>query len=777
MRPTAGRRPVARPLRRRHVPVRGVRLRRRAGAAVARTTSTRTDDVVSLLTIPIVPSLVYAALLVVMAVALRRRLRAAWWVLVIWWLVLPEIGRIVAIAEGERVVLDAVGFVLVAARHRARGPGAPPVRRPAGARAASGPRSPCSCVGGAVVLLGGAALVSGFGTVPGLRLVGGVRVRRDARRPRPGRRRHRPSHAPLWVPARHRPGRRRRRRRRRHAAVPGARATPARLDAADEAQVRTLLRDFGDHDSLGYFATRRDKSVVWDTGDAGHGTRRGLLPGRRLGEPGQRQPGRRPAALAGRDRRVARQARQQRLVARGDGRRATRAPRRTPRPGSRMLDIGDEAILDMRTFSLTGPGMKAVRQSVTRLQRRGYTTRVLRHASLTDADFARSERRPPAQWRGDGGDERGFSMALGRLGDPLDGDCVLVAGPTTRDGQLRGFLSFVPWGRTGLSLDLMRRDPTADNGLVELMVACLAERAATFGDRPGLAELRDVPRGVRARRRDRRRPDRPAVAAVACCWPAATGSWSRSTARTRSTSPEWQPRFICFEYTSDLPRVGTAAGSAEGFLTAPSISLLRRTGRGASDALDTGGAEYAAAVLAQIPPAPDAVAEALSTDAPARAAARTPGQARPAARARASTPTRSTYPRTHTLAQVARRGRRRCRPTPRPGVRVSVAGRVLLKRDMGELGFAHAARRQRRPAGHGRRGRRGRRRSSTFWEHDVDLGDHVGVTGEVVTTHRGELSVARRVASRSPASRCARCPTSTRASPTPRRASATATST
>ena len=33
--------------------------------------------------------------------------------------------------------------------------------------------------------------------------------------------------------------------------------------------------------------------------------------------------------------------------------------------------------------------------------------------------------------------------------------------------------------------------------------------------------------------------------------------------------PEWQPRFICFEYASDLPRVGAAAGSAEGFLTAP----------------------------------------------------------------------------------------------------------------------------------------------------------------------------------------------------------------
>ena len=31
--------------------------------------------------------------------------------------------------------------------------------------------------------------------------------------------------------------------------------------------MRTLLRDFGDLDSLGYFATRRDKAVIWDRDD------------------------------------------------------------------------------------------------------------------------------------------------------------------------------------------------------------------------------------------------------------------------------------------------------------------------------------------------------------------------------------------------------------------------------------------------------------------------------------------------------------------------------
>jgi len=48
-------------------------------------------------------------------------------------------------------------------------------------------------------------------------------------------------------------------------------------------------------------------------------------------------------------------------------------------------------------------------------------------------------------------------MALGRLGDPADGDCVLVEA-IDREGDRQALLSLSPWGRTGLSLDLMRRD-------------------------------------------------------------------------------------------------------------------------------------------------------------------------------------------------------------------------------------------------------------------------------------------------------------------------------
>jgi lysyl-tRNA synthetase class 2 len=71
---------------------------------------------------------------------------------------------------------------------------------------------------------------------------------------------------------------------------------------------------------------------------------------------------------------------------------------------------------------------------------------------------------------------------------------------------------------------------------------------------------------------------------------------------------------------------------------------------------------------------------------------------------------------------------------------VSVVGRVLLKRDGGKLCFASLR------DGSGdlqvmlSLDKVGEAQLES-WKRDVDLGDHVGVTGEVITSKRGELSV------------------------------------
>jgi lysyl-tRNA synthetase class 2 len=435
------------------------------------------DDLVSVLTIPIVPNLVYAALLVVLGVGLLRRLRAAWWVLVVWLLALPEIGRLVSLATGEGSVATVVGLALVAAllvvawRVRPQFAARAPRRQWVTALLAL-------VVGWSVTVVLGGLLTQRFGTAPDFGSA--VLHVQDSVLGDLGRQVLDVDDgvsSPLWVRA--------------IVNVLGATTVlgsayllfraprfTKTLDAADEARVRTLLRGFGDEDSLGYFATRRDKGVVWDLEDVA-AARAGvsyrvfgsvaLASGNPLGDPAHW------GAAIERWRSLAR-ANGWSLAVMGAGEKGARA---YDDAGLVAYEIGDEAILDLRSFSLNGPGMKPVRQAAHRLQRRGYTTRVSRHSQLDAARFAELES-AAGQWRGDGGDERGFSMALGRLGDPLDGDCVLVEA-RDGDGALRGFLSFVPWGRNGLSLDLMRRDPSADNGLVELMVSSLAERAGAFG--------------------------------------------------------------------------------------------------------------------------------------------------------------------------------------------------------------------------------------------------------------------------------------------------------
>jgi lysyl-tRNA synthetase class 2 len=690
----------------------------------------RWHDVISMLTIPIVPNLVYAALLIAMGIALRRRLRTAWWLLIIWWIILPQIGRIYSIITGGPL-LQIVGLVIMSVvlvivwRARSQFLAHGVVRNLIAAII-------CFLVGLLVILVLGTWLVNTFGTAPDLstatlhvvdKLLGEVGLTRPDE-----------VTSPLWVTI--------------LLDLLGAATIltstyllfkpppeTKTLSAVDEARVRTLLRTFGDSDSLGYFATRRDKSIVWNTGDpatarAGVSYRVigsvSLASGNPVGDPEHW------GSAIERWRAKAR-ANGWSLAVMGAGELGAAA---YTEAGLTAFEIGDEAILDMRSFSLNGPGMKSVRQSVSRLQRRGYTTNVVRHGDLDPAQFDALSA-SAARWRGDGGDERGFSMALGRLGDPLDSQCVLVEAHDV-DGTLHGFLSFVPWGRNGLSLDLMRRDPTADNGLVELMVASLAERAAAFSvGRVSLnfAMFREAfERGAQIGAGPIARLWRQALLVASRNWQ--LESLYRSNAKYQ---PEWQPRYICFEYTSDLPRVGTAAGSAEGFLTRPSLATLHRHGKEpAAGALERAGEAYAAEVTAQIPEEPDAVAEAMSLEGlPEQVRVRREKLKR--LREQGINPYPVTFPRTHTLAQV-RAEAGELPPDTRTGRQVSVAGRVILSRDGGKLCFATLR------DGSGDLqimialdavGPEVLRR----WRHDVDLGDHVGVIGEVITTKRGELTV------------------------------------
>jgi lysyl-tRNA synthetase class 2 len=347
----------------------------------------------------------------------------------------------------------------------------------------------------------------------------------------------------------------------------------ARLTADDEARVRELLARQGRRDSLGYFALRRDKAVVFsETGKAAVSYRvvSGVMlaSGDPIGDP-EAWPGAIKVFLE--------EARRHAWVPAVMGCGEQGGEVWVREAGLRALELGDEAICEVCDFTLEGRAMRNVRQMVTRVERAGYKTDVRRLRDMTPYEI-NDIRRQAAAWRG-AVVERGFSMALGRFGDPADSDCVAVT--AYKDDRLAAVLHFAPWGSDGLSLDLMRRDRAADPGLNELLIVAAMRAAPDLGvTRLSLnfAVFRSaLERGGKLGAGPILRLWRE-VLLIASRW-FQIESLYRFNAKFR---PLWEPRFICYRNAREIPRVAIAALEAEAFLVWPHQWLAIRRARHAT---------------------------------------------------------------------------------------------------------------------------------------------------------------------------------------------------
>lgn len=335
---------------------------------------------------------------------------------------------------------------------------------------------------------------------------------------------------------------------------------PHPIQPDEEDRLRRLLAAHGSRDSLGYFALREDKSIVFSpTGKAAVAYR--VIAGVSLasGDPiGDNEAW--PGAIAAWLDEARGFAWTPAVLAAGE--RGAEAYRRA---GLDALEVGDEAIVETGDFTLEGRAMRGVRQAVSRLQRKGYSVKIDRLEDLPADELGRLVRLADG-WR-DGQVERGFSMALGRFGDPRDPGLVVVR-CTDEAGQVQGLLSFVPWGEDGLSLDVMRRAPQSDNGVVELMITTVLAEADSL-------RIRRLSLNFAMFRAVFERGGRLGAGPVLRIWHRvlllASRFWQieslyRANAKYR---PTWEPRFICFAQPRDLPRIGAAALEAEAFLRRP----------------------------------------------------------------------------------------------------------------------------------------------------------------------------------------------------------------
>lgn len=141
--------------------------------------------------------------------------------------------------------------------------------------------------------------------------------------------------------------------------------------------------------------------------------------------------------------------------------------------GLKTLKIGEEAIIDLPHFNVDSLKRK-VRRASRHISEAGIEATAYRRDTIPEAVLAQLGE-ISRQWvDSKGGEERGFSMTLGRLPRESDADCEVVV--ATQGERVWGYLAFVPvYGSNGWSLDSMRRRVDSPNGLMEHMVMHAAE--------------------------------------------------------------------------------------------------------------------------------------------------------------------------------------------------------------------------------------------------------------------------------------------------------------
>jgi lysyl-tRNA synthetase class 2 len=349
-----------------------------------------------------------------------------------------------------------------------------------------------------------------------------------------------------------------------------AEPSPA-LSDEDEQKIRDLLARQGARDSLGYFSLRRDKSVIWSPTGKSCVTYRVvsgvmLAGGDPIGDP-EAWPGAIRAFLDTADRHA--------WVPAVMGCSEVGAEVWCREGNLDALEFGDEAFINIADFNLEGRAMRNVRQMVNRVGRQGYKAELRREKDFTaeelDALWSQA-----GTWRGTD-TERGFSMALGRMGESGDGDCAIAT--ATKDGELYAFLHFVPWGSDGLSLDLMRRDRAAQPGLNDYLIVEAIKAA------PDLSVKR-MSLNFAVFRAALARGERIGAGPVLRAWRGLLvflSRWFQIESLYKFNSkfnPVWEPRFFVYPSLNDTPRIALAALEAEAFIVWPRLRIpgLRRPG-------------------------------------------------------------------------------------------------------------------------------------------------------------------------------------------------------
>jgi phosphatidylglycerol lysyltransferase len=216
--------------------------------------------------------------------------------------------------------------------------------------------------------------------------------------------------------------------------------------------------------------------------------------------------------------------------------------------GLSAIKIGEEAIVDVTSFSLEGRPMKALRSSINRLEREGFRA-VAFPAPLSDDTLARL-RAISDEWLGlPGRRERGFT--LGSFTEEYVRETPVIAIENS-SGDLLAFVNIIPDGVDDeATIDLMRRRADVPNGTMDLLQVRLIEHLRAEGYKHyslGMAPFSNVgdqPNAPVIERAIRVLYDHVSV----------VFSYKGLYSYKAKFQPRWEPRYLAYSGETALPKI------------------------------------------------------------------------------------------------------------------------------------------------------------------------------------------------------------------------------
>ena len=237
--------------------------------------------------------------------------------------------------------------------------------------------------------------------------------------------------------------------------------------------------------------------------------------------------------------------------------------------GLRALKVGEEAVIDVGSFTLSSSHFKSIRNKTRKLAREGVRVEELAQP-IDDETMAELAEVSEAWLLGGGHRERTFTV--GRF-DPgyLRATTVLVARSPGR--RIEAFVNVLPSFRsTQGNFDLMRRRPDAPPNVIDLLFLTLIERFREQdldGMTLGLAPLSNIEGNGLPQRALRLLYDRGEQ----------TFHFQGLRTFKQKWLPRWEPRYLVYRSDLELPELGIAVARA-GELSGPPTSWRMRLSEG-----------------------------------------------------------------------------------------------------------------------------------------------------------------------------------------------------